>query len=115
MALEPHAIPSWIVVGAGTGGTAATFGRYLRLRGTATRLCVVDPDGSAFLPAYQSQVAETTASRIEGIGRARVEPSFVPSVVDRMMGVPDGASVATMRFLRRRLGVSAGPSTGTSS
>jgi cysteine synthase len=43
MALEPHSMPSWIVVGAGTGGTAATFGRYLRLRGTPTRLCVVDP------------------------------------------------------------------------
>jgi cysteine synthase len=113
MALEPHAIPSWIVVGAGTGGTSATFGRYLRLRGTATRLCVVDPEGSAFLPAYRGQVAQTAASRIEGIGRARVEPSFVPAVVDRMMGVPDGASVATMRFLRHRLGISAGPSTGT--
>jgi cysteine synthase A len=42
-----------------------------------------------------------------------VEPSFVPSVVDRMLGVPDGASVATMRFLGRRLGIAAGPSTGT--
>jgi cysteine synthase len=113
MALEPHSIPAWIVVGAGTGGTAATFGRYLRLRGTVTRLCVVDPEGSAFLPAYRGQAAEGTASRIEGIGRARVEPSFVPSVVDRMMGVPDGASVAAMRFLRYRLGISAGPSTGT--
>ncbi len=113
MAYEPHSIPSWIVVGAGTGGTAATFGRYLRLRGTATRLCVVDPEGSAFLPFYQGRVAGGAASRIEGIGRARVEPSFVPSVVDRMLGIPDGASVATMRFLNRRLGVSAGPSTGT--
>jgi cysteine synthase len=113
MALEPHSIPAWIVVGAGTGGTSATFGRYVRLRGTPTRICVVDPEGSAFLPAYRGQAAETAASRIEGIGRARVEPSFMPSVVDRMMGVPDGASVATMRFLRRRLGISAGPSTGT--
>jgi cysteine synthase len=113
MALEPHSTPSWIVVGAGTGGTAATFGRYLRLRGTSTRLCVVDPEGSAFLPSYRGQVAETTAPRIEGIGRPRVEPSFVPGVVDRMLGVPDGASVAAMRFLRRRLGISAGPSTGT--
>ena len=113
MALEPHPIPSWIVVGAGTGGTAATFGRYLRLRGTSTRLCVVDPEGSAFLPAYQGRVAAGVASRIEGIGRPRVEPSFVPSVVDRMLGVPDGASVATMRFLNHRLGISAGPSTGT--
>jgi cysteine synthase len=113
MALEPHSVPSWIVVGAGTGGTAATFGRYLRLRGTSTRLCVVDPEGSAFLPSYQGQVAEGSVSRIEGIGRPRVEPSFVPTVVDRMLGVPDGASVAAMRFLSRRLGISAGPSTGT--
>ena len=30
-----------------------------------------------------------------------------------MLGVPDGASVATMRFLSHRLGISAGPSTGT--
>jgi cysteine synthase A len=113
MALEPHRIPSWIVVGAGTGGTAATFGRYLRLRGTSTRLCVVDPEGSAFLPAYQGRVAVGTPSRIEGIGRPRAEPSFVPGVVDRMLGVPDGASVATMRFLSHRLGITAGPSTGT--
>jgi cysteine synthase A len=113
MALEPHPIPAWIVVGAGTGGTAATFGRYLRLRGTPTRLCVVDPDGSAFLPSYRGQMAEGSPSRIEGIGRPRVEPSFVPSVVDRMLGVPDGASVATMRFLSDRLGIAAGPSTGT--
>ena len=113
MALEPHPIPAWIVVGAGTGGTAATFGRYLRLRGTSTRLCVVDPDGSAFLPSYQGQVADGSPSRIEGIGRPRVEPSFVPTVIDRMLGAPDGASVATMRFLGRRLGIAAGPSTGT--
>ena len=113
MALEPHSVPSWIVVGAGTGGTAATFGRYLRLLGLPTRLCVVDPEGSAFLPSYQGRVAECAPSRIEGIGRPRVEPSFVPTVVDRMLGVPDGASVATMRFLNHRLGISAGPSTGT--
>jgi cysteine synthase len=113
MALEPHRVPSWIVVGAGTGGTAATFGRYLRLRGTPTRLCVVDPERSAFLPSYRKQAAECAASRIEGIGRPHVEPSFVPTVVDRMLGVPDGASVATMRFLSQRLGISAGPSTGT--
>src|ERR1700749_1634527 len=102
MALEPHGIPSWVVVGAGTGGTAATCGRYLRLRGTSTRLCVVDPEGSAFLPSYQGQLAECAGSRIEGIGRPRVEPSFVPSVVDRLLGVPDGASVAPMRFLTHR-------------
>src|SRR4051812_37870852 len=49
---EPHPIPEWIVVGAGTGGTSATIGRYIRYRRHATRLCVVDPENSAFFPAY---------------------------------------------------------------
>src|SRR5690606_24169098 len=32
LAQERHPIPRWIVVGAGTGGTSATFGRYVRYR-----------------------------------------------------------------------------------
>ena len=32
MALERHPVPAWIVVGAGTGGTSATIGRYVRYR-----------------------------------------------------------------------------------
>ncbi len=119
---EPHPVPAWVVVGAGTGGTSAAIGRFLRYRGYATRLAVVDPDGSAFLPAYAGKCAQTPwwrlpsrgpGSRIEGIGRPRVEPSFLPRVIDRMIGVPDAASVATMRFLAERLCLPAGPSTGT--
>ncbi len=49
---EPHPIPSWIVVGAGTGGTSATIGRYIRYRRHDTRLCVVDPENSAFFASY---------------------------------------------------------------
>ena len=113
LAGEPHPVPAWIVVGAGTGGTSATIGRFVRYRGLATRLAVVDPEGSAFLPAYAGATADSPGSRIEGIGRPRVEPSFLPRVVDRMIGVPDAASVATMRFLADRAGLRAGPSTGT--
>ena len=51
-ARKPHPVPDWIVVGAGTGGTSATIGRYIRYRRHATRLCVVDPENSAFFPAY---------------------------------------------------------------
>ena len=110
---EPHPVPAWVVVGAGTGGTSATIGRYLRYRGLPTRLAVVDPDGSAFLPAFARADYTGVGSRIEGIGRPRVEPSFQRNVVDRMIGVPDAASVAAMRFLDERLGIRAGPSTGT--
>ncbi|ONM47163.1 PLP-dependent cysteine synthase family protein [Nocardia donostiensis] len=116
MVLETHPIPEWIVVGAGTGGTSATIGRYIRYRRHATRLAVVDPENSAFFggyetgdPGYQTGMP----SRIEGIGRPRIEPSFVAEVVDRMMEVPDAASIATARHASRVLGRRVGGSTGT--
>lgn len=116
MAAERHPVPSWIVVGAGTGGTGTTIGRYLRYAGHATGLCVVDPERSAFYPAWQHADPSATGSgsRIEGIGRPQAEPSFVPTVVDMMAQVPDAASVAAMRVLHEVTGLHAGPSTGTS-
>lgn len=116
MGEESHPVPDWIVVGAGTGGTSATIGRYLRYRRYPTRLCVVDPENSAFFPSYAQRnpdIATGASSRIEGIGRPRVEPSFLPGVVDRMMTVPDSASVATAQHVSRVLGRRVGPSTGT--
>ena len=113
---EKHPIPEWIVVGAGTGGTSATIGRYIRYRRHATRLCVVDPENSAFFPAYaedRDDVVMPVSSRIEGIGRPRVEPSFLPGVVDRMVAVPDAASIAAARHVSAVLGRRVGPSTGT--
>ncbi len=115
MVRERHPVPAWIVVGAGTGGTSATIGRYLRYRGHGTQLAVVDPEGSVFA-AYHTCGDETLTApgaQIEGIGRPRVEPSFVRSVVDRMVEVPNVASIAAMRVLSRLLGRRVGPSTGT--
>jgi len=107
--------PAWVVVGAGTGGTSATFGRYVRYAQLATRVCVVDPEGSAFFDGWATGDRSVTArgSRIEGIGRPRVEPSFVPSVIDRVDRVPDAASFAAMRVLSRALHREVGGSTGT--
>jgi cysteine synthase len=115
LSLEQHPVPEWIVVGAGTGGTSATIGRYLRYHSHATRLLVVDPENSAFYPGWLGETAgrPTGPSRIEGIGRARMEPSFIPSVIDRMVQVPDAASIAAMRHLDSFAGLHAGPSTGT--
>ena len=114
--LERHPVPEWVVVGAGTGGTSATVGRYLRYRRLPTRLAVVDPEGSSFFPGWRDRdpgAATGRSSRIEGIGRPRVEPSFVPTIVDRMLCVPDAASLAAMRELERATGRRAGGSTGT--
>jgi cysteine synthase A len=115
MALERNPIPAWIVVGAGTGGTSATIGRYIRFGRYATRLCVVDPEHSIFYSSWAGDPSAFTGrpSLIEGIGRQRVEPSFVPEVVNRMIQVPDAASIATMRLVRELTGRSVGGSTGT--
>ena len=115
MALERHPVPAWVVVGAGTGGTSATIGRYVRFGRYPTRLCVVDPEDSIFYSSWAGDPSAFTGrpSRIEGIGRQRVEPSFLPDVVDRMIQVPDAASIATMRLVRTRTGRSVGGSTGT--
>ena len=111
---ETNPIPEWIVVGAGTGGTSATIGRYIRYRRHPTQLCVVDPENSAFFPSYQQgRAVAGSSSRIEGIGRPRVEPSFLPDVVDRMVRVPDAASIAAAHHVSSVMGRRVGPSTGT--
>jgi cysteine synthase A len=117
MAQEEHPVPAWIICGAGTGGTSATIGRYIRYQRHATRLCVADPEHSVFHRHYAdptvTALPEGCASRIEGIGRPRVEPSFVPGVIDRMIAVTDADSIGAMRALSRVLGRHVGGSTGT--
>ena len=118
MASERHPIPTWIVVGAGTGGTSATIGRFIRYRRTCckrTRLAVVDPEGSVFAEHWETGRTDLKASgsRIEGIGRPRVEPSFQRHVIDRMIPVADKDSLAAARTVSIELGKRVGPSTGT--
>ena len=112
---ERFPVPRWIVVGAGTGGTSATIGRYARYHRYDSRLAVADPEGSVFAAYHADGDAShtSTGSHIEGIGRPRVEPSFVRTVVDRMIVVRDIESVAAMTELSLRLGRRVGPSTGT--
>ena len=121
MALEPHPVPEWIVCSPGTGGTAATLGRYVRYRCHDTRILCADPEVSVFFDGYREalagrpwrDIASTGGSRVEGIGRPRVEPSFIPSCVDAMVKVPDALSLAAMRHVSATLGRRVGGSTGT--
>ncbi len=121
LAHEPHPVPSWVVVGAGTGGTSATIGRFVRWRQLATSVCLVDPQGSIYADHWTRSRASVTTdapadvfpSRIEGIGRMQAAASFVPEVIDRVERIPDDASIAAMRVLNRLLGRRVGASTGT--
>ncbi|MCE9885618.1 PLP-dependent cysteine synthase family protein [Obesumbacterium proteus] len=116
MEREPHPIPAYIVMSAGTGGTSATLGRYIRYQGHPTHLMVVDPENSVFMDSYLQKdrtITGTCGSKIEGIGRPRAEPSFIPEAIDSMMRVPDAASIATIHWLQKVLGRKVGASTGT--
>ena len=116
MRREPQPVPAWIVASAGTGGTLATIGRYVRYCRHPTLLCGVDAERSVLFDHYRSADASLTCeqgSRIEGIGRPRVEASFLPGVIDAMVKVPDLWSLAAMHALSARLGRRVGGSTGT--
>lgn len=111
---EEHPVPAWFVVGVGTGGTSAGIGRYLRRHRLDTRVAMVDPEGSAYFDAWtRGHSAVQSGSRIEGIGRPRVEQSFVASVIDAALRIPDDASIAAAVLLRETTGIWAGASTGT--
>ena len=116
LAHEPSAQPAWIVCGAGTGGTSATIGRYLRYRRLQTRLCVAEPSGSAFANGWRAHSRDACASKptlIEGIGRSRVEPCFLFDVIDHVVEVPDAASIAAAWMLDEQFGHRYGGSSGT--
>ncbi|MGH3709148.1 MAG: PLP-dependent cysteine synthase family protein [Pseudonocardiaceae bacterium] len=93
--------PAWFVIGGGTGGTAAVFSRYARAHNKTTKLCMPDPENSAFFCGWRDNNRDMTGkgSLIEGIGRPRIEPSFIFNTVDRMMQVPNAASLAAMTVL----------------
>lgn len=117
MSQEDHPDPAWIVCGAGTGGTSATLGRFIRYQRRPTRLCVADPEGSVFHRHFADRsvrsLPDGCGSRIEGIGRSRVEPSFEPNVIERMIAVADRDSLGAMFALSETLGRRVGGSTGT--
>jgi cysteine synthase A len=116
MRLERHPEPRWLVASPGTGGTVATLGRYVRYRQHRSRVLCADAERSVFFDAYRSGDHSLTlphGSCIEGIGRPRVEPSFMPGVIDSMVKVPDALSLAAMHYLSDHLGRRVGASSGT--
>lgn len=116
MAREEDAEPAWVVCGAGTGGTSATIGRYLRYRRLDSRVCVAEPTGGGFAVGWNTRDANARATAptlVEGIGRPRAEPGFLYDVVDGVEEVDDADSIAACWWLESELGRRYGGSSGT--
>jgi cysteine synthase A len=133
--------PDWVVVGASTGATSATLGRWRRehtadrpsddttadttadpavgpadRHAGGPRVAVADPENSAYFPGWTLDVPDYATgmpSRVEGIGRPRMEPGFRADLVDLVVPVPDAASVAAARHIREVTGLPVGGSSGT--
>lgn len=118
--------PDWFVVGAGSGGTATSIGRYLRKWGPLApasptpALLVMDPERSVLFDWYVSgdpTLHGEAPSRIEGVGssgpiRFGETFSLQREVVDRLLKVPDALTMAAMHLLNDLVGFRVGPSSG---
>lgn len=116
MIYEPYPQSEWFVCGAGTGCTAQAFTNHILKNNLVTKLCVVDPEFSVYFDYYlygdNNRVIDKI-SRIEGIGRRKVEASFNPNSINRMLKIPDEASIAASHFIKNLTGLEVGGSTGT--
>ena len=104
LSMERFPEPTWVVVGAGTGGTSATIGRFVRYRGLSTRLCVVDPENSAFLAAFRDPDVRGDDVRLAHRGH---RPPARRAVVPARPRRPDDPGPG--RGVRRRGALPAGP------
>lgn len=111
--------PQAVILGAGTGGTAATFARHLRYRGLASEILGVDPQRSVYRALWAGQpmltfdVSPSSPNPIEGIGRPCPAQAFLPHAFDDLQTIEDAASLAAARWLEKHVALCAGPSTGT--
>ncbi|QQK65135.1 pyridoxal-phosphate dependent enzyme [Cobetia sp. cqz5-12] len=115
-----------VFLGAGTGGSAASFARHLRhlhQAGHRARVIGVDPEHSVYHACWQHHRAHGTrttrlpapqaANPIEGIGRPCVLEAFDPAHFDDYRRIADARSQAAALWLAEHAGLEVGPSTGT--
>ncbi|MFN9547840.1 MAG: pyridoxal-phosphate dependent enzyme [Cyanobacteriota bacterium] len=118
--------PDWFVVGAGSGGTATSIGRYMRKWSPLTpakkpaALLVMDPERSVlfdWLVSKDASLHSDASSRIEGVGSGGPIQfgqtfSLQREVVDRVLKVPDALAMAGMHLFNDLVGFRVGPSSG---
>ncbi|MBM3268557.1 MAG: cysteine synthase A [Candidatus Sericytochromatia bacterium] len=103
---------SALVAAAGTGGTLAGTGRYLKEQAAGIKVVLADPIGSALYSYVKRGVlaADDHDYIAEGIGIGRLVPNFEGAPVDDALQVTDRALVETAYRVLRREGLLLGMS-----
>ena len=99
------------ICAAGSGGTVAGMGAYLRPKGVKVGLA--DPDGAALYSYYTTgELASSGGSITEGIGQGRITANLEGFTPDFCCNVPDAEALNIVFDLLRDEGLVMGGSTG---
>ncbi|MFH0962340.1 MAG: cysteine synthase family protein, partial [archaeon] len=101
-----------LVGGMGTGGTLSGSGKFLKEKNPALLIVGADPEGSVFHKLKEGKRPDSSAYRIEGIGKNFVPGNVDLSLVDRFVVVSDADAFSEARRVAREEGLLVGGSAG---
>jgi cysteine synthase len=98
---------------AGTGGTIAGVGKYLKEQNAAVRIQLADPMGAALYHYYKHGELKAEGSSItEGIGQGRITANLEGAPIDDAYQIPDSEALPIVYDLIQREGLVLGGSSG---
>ncbi len=101
------------ICAAGTGGTLAGVGKYLKSKNDAVRIGLADPGGSGLHPYYaEGEIRIEGSSISEGIGNSRITANLDGAPVDVSFRIEDTDAIPAVFDLVRDEGLVLGGSSG---